>query len=73
MPRKSFDEAKAELIMYAVGANEYTEITTWEELAEGAAAEHVSASDRASRLQSLLTQAENEMAGEYDEDKDEDE
>lgn len=72
MPRKSLDEAKAELIACAVGANEYTEITTWEELAEGAAAERLYASDRASRLQSLLTQAENEMEGEYD-DEDEDE
>lgn len=60
MAEKTFEQAKAELIECAVGFNEYEDITTWEELAEGAALERSAADDRVSRLQSLLTQAEEE-------------
>lgn len=64
MGRKTFEEAKAELLECAVGGNEYGEITTWEEIADAAAFESSMAADKASRLQSLLNQAAEEAEGE---------
>lgn len=64
MGRKTFEEAKAELLECAVGGNEYGEITTWEEIADAAAFESSMAADKASRLQSLLNQATEEAEGE---------
>ncbi|EKP0310202.1 hypothetical protein ACTG16_21845 [Aeromonas sp. 23P] len=60
MGRKTFEEAKLELLECAVSGNEYDELTTWEEIADAAAFESSMAADKASRLQSLLNQAAEE-------------
>ncbi|HHQ4530630.1 TPA: hypothetical protein ACSP1Y_004454 [Aeromonas hydrophila] len=64
MSRKMFEEAKAELQECSVGANEYEDITIWDELADAVAFECTMAGDRASRLQSLANQAADEL-GDY--------
>jgi hypothetical protein len=64
MGRKTFEEAKAELLECAVGCNEYEDLTTWKELADAAAFESSIAADKASRLQTLLNQAAEE-SGDY--------
>lgn len=65
MGKMSFQEAKAELIENAVGSHEYEDISTWDEIAEAAALEGTYASDKASRLQSLMVMAtkESEVEG----------
>lgn len=65
MTEKTFEQAKAELIELAVGANEYQSITTWEELAEGAAFEMVAINQRANSLGILLEQAEKQSEKEF--------
>lgn len=61
MARKTFEEAKEELIDCAVGAHDYEKITTWEELAKWAAFEKSAVDDRASRLQHIMYQSEEEI------------
>lgn len=62
---KEFEKAKVELVEFAVGANEYQAITTWEELAEGAALETVAANKRAESLVVLLEKAEQQSEKEF--------
>lgn len=49
----TLDEAKAILIENAVGANEYANIRTWQELSEAAETETCCAEDRISELNRL--------------------
>lgn len=57
MSTMSFEEAKAELIACAVGAHDYEELETWEEVVDAAAFEERMAADRASRLQTVIIRA----------------
>lgn len=57
MHKMTLEQAKAQLIEMAVGAHDYENIESWEELAEGAAQEECAANDRARRLAELLTHA----------------
>lgn len=57
MKEMTLEQAKAKLLDMAVGSNDYEHIESWEELAEGAAQEEVSARDRTRHLAELLAYA----------------
>lgn len=61
MADKKFEQAKADLMEYAVGDNEYEKITTWKELAKWAYFEKRDIDNRASQMQRIIYQAEEEM------------